>query len=207
MAKKSENFYFDNFVESVRQSCAAAQFLEATVNTFDADDLPDKMAEMHELEHRGDALKHAMMEDLLRAFITPIERDDIVQLSQNIDDLTDAIEDVLIRLYISNVRTVREDMAAFAALIVKCCQATCDLMEDFRSFKKSKTLSERIIEINHLEEEGDRFYIEAMRRLHDGTVPALEVIVWREIYSYLERCCDACEHIADVVQSIVIANS
>ena len=58
-----------------------------------------------------------------------------------------------------------------------------------------------------MEEEGDNLYIDGMRGLHTGDCSPLEVIAWRDIYSYLERCMDACEHAADVVESVIMKNS
>ena len=58
-----------------------------------------------------------------------------------------------------------------------------------------------------LEEEGDRLFIESMRRLHAEVTDPIEIIAWREIYVYLEKCCDACEHVADVVESVIMKNT
>ena len=80
-------------------------------------------------------------------------------------------------------------------------------MQEFADFKKSKTLHGLIVEINALEEEGDRVYMEIMRRLHSEVTDPLEIIAWREIYNYLEKCCDACEHVADVVESVMMKNT
>ena len=80
-------------------------------------------------------------------------------------------------------------------------------MTDFVDFKKSKELHRLIIEINALEEEGDKLFIDSMRRLHIEVKDPLEVIAWREIYIYLEKCCDACEHVADAVESVIMKNS
>lgn len=63
------------------------------------------------------------------------------------------------------------------------------------------------MEINALEEEGDRVYMEIMRKLHTEVTDPLEIIAWREIYDYLEKCCDACEHVADVVESVMMKNT
>lgn len=80
-------------------------------------------------------------------------------------------------------------------------------MEEFADFRKSKTLHGLIIEINALEEEGDRLFIDSMRRLHAEVTDPIEIIAWREIYAYLEKCCDACEHVADVVESVIMKNT
>lgn len=206
MAKK-DDFYFDCFVKCVELSCSAAELLEETLRGFDEETLKMKLDAIHEVEHAADQEKHTLMNELTRAFMTPIERNDIVALSQNIDDVTDSIEDTLIHIYVNRVSTIRPEGIQFASLIVRCCKELKSLMEEFRNFKKSKHLKEHIIMINQMEEEGDRLYLQAMRDLHTKDTPPLEVIAWREIYDYLEDCCDACEDVADIVESIVIENT
>ena len=81
------------------------------------------------------------------------------------------------------------------------------MMEEFADFKKSKEIYQRIVDINALEEEGDRLFIQSMRRLHTDVADPIEIIAWREIFVYLEKCCDACEHVADAVESVMMKNS
>ena len=207
MSKKSDSYYFQNFIECVECGCQAAKMLEDTLNHFDTGLLQDKLDELHRIEHDADKKKHEMMAVLVKAFITPIEREDIILLSQSIDEVTDKIEDVLIRIYINNVQQIRPEALAFIKVIIRCCEALKEVMEEFADFRKSKTLHGLIIEINALEEEGDRLFIESMRRLHAEVTDPIEIIAWREIYVYLEKCCDACEHVADVVESVIMKNT
>lgn len=92
-------------------------------------------------------------------------------------------------------------------IVIRCCEEICGLMREFANFRRSKELKDRIIRINSLEEEADRLYIANMRALHSEEKDVLEIIAWREIYSYLEKCADACEHAADVVEGVVMKNS
>ena len=207
MSKKSDSYYFQNFIECVECGCQAAKMLEDNLNHFDTGLLQDKLDELHRIEHDADKKKHEMMAVLVKAFITPIEREDIILLSQSIDEVTDKIEDVLIRIYINNVQQIRPEALAFIKVIIRCCEALMEVMEEFADFRKSKTLHGLIIEINALEEEGDRLFIESMRRLHAEVTDPIEIIAWREIYVYLEKCCDACEHVADVVESVIMKNT
>ncbi len=206
MAKK-DSFYFNNFVESAQVSCEAAYMLKAILSDFSMDTLEKNRVLLHEIEHKGDSKRHEMTKVLVRAFITPIERDDILRLSQYIDDVTDSIEDILIRIYINNVTSIRPDSLEFIDIVIDCCNTLKKMMEEFHNFKKSKRLSEYIIEINNLEELGDDLYVRCMRNLHTSSKDPLEIIAWREIYHFFEKCCDTCENVADIIESIVIANS
>ncbi|HPE95998.1 MAG TPA: DUF47 family protein [Bacillota bacterium] len=207
MASKNDSYYFDTFVRAADCSCRAAKLLDATLRGFSTDTLYDKRNAIHAVEHEADGIKHDLMNELLRAFITPIERDDIMALSQNIDDVTDAIDDIAIRMYINNIRRLRPDCLEFSALLVKCCEAMKSMLVEFPHYKKSETLPKLIIEINTLEEAGDKAYITSMHKLHTESTDPFEVISWREIYDCFEKVCDACEHVADVVESTVIENT
>ena len=207
MSKKSDSYYFQNFIECVECGCQAAKMLEDNLNHFDTGLLQDKLDELYRIEHDADKKKHEMMAVLVKAFITPIEREDIILLSQSIDEVTDKIEDVLIRIYINNVQQIRPEALAFIKVIIRCCEALKEVMEEFADFRKSKTLHDLIIEINALEEEGDRLFIDSMRSLHAEVTDPIKIIAWREIYVYLEKCCDACEHVADVVESVIMKNT
>ena len=207
MAKKGDRYYFDNFIACVECSQRAAVLLGETLKNYSKADMTKKREQIHEIEHEADMKKHELMHMLNKAFITPIEREDIVSLAQNLDDITDTIEDVFLRIYICDVDTIKENAIAMTDLVISACEALKTAMEEFPEFRKSTKLKEYLIRINDLEEEGDHLFIEGMRALHTDGEDALTVIAWRDIYSYLERCMDACEHAADVVESVIMKNS
>lgn len=207
MAKKNDNFFFENFIECADYSLQAAKLLKDSFTTFSPATIKRLLETMHTVEHSADMKKHEMKAVLVKAFITPIEREDIMMLSQNIDDVTDCIEDVLLRIYMNNVNHIRPDAIYFAELLIKCCQTLLDALKDFADFKKSKTLNERLIAINTLEEEADKLFLSSMRTLHTESSSPLEIISWREIYSFMEKCADACEHVADVMEEIMMKNT
>ena len=154
MAKRTDRFYYDNFIDSAAISCEAAKMLRQTLGDFDVATLDEKREALHEVERRGDDRRHEIVAALVTAFITPLERNDIMELSQQLDDVTDAVEDVLIRIYMCNVQTIRPDAIEFADLVIECCEAMQKLVEEMPNFKKSKTLEDLIVEINRLENGG-----------------------------------------------------
>ena len=207
MPKKNEDFTFDAFVRGIEASCDAAAMVHDAIINYDPEKLPAQLENLHAIEHRGDEVKHELVSKVSRAFITPLERDDILTLIQAVDSVTDSVEDILIRMRITGVRRMRSDAADFAKLLVRCTDATRQLLQEFRHFKKSKKLNEYIILVNHIEEEGDAMYMEAMRRLHTGVEDLLQLVIWREIYDFFERCFDACEDVADIVENLAIGNT
>ncbi len=207
MAKKQDSIYFKSFIKCTDLSCQAAHMLEETMANFDVEKMADQMEAIHTIEHAADMEKHELLNTLIKAFITPIDREDIILLSQNIDDLTDNIEDVLIRIYYNNIRTIHPDALELMRIVCRCCEAVKVMMEEFADFRHSKKLHEQIIKINSMEEEADKVYIDSMHRLHTNCTDPMTVMTWREIYSYLEKCADACEHVADTVESVIMKNS
>ena len=130
-----------------------------------------------------------------------------MQLGQNIDEITDKVEDVLFRIYFNHIDSIRPDALEMIRVIIRCCEAVRDLMTEFADFRRSKTLRDHIIRINTMEEEADNLFIASMYKLHAETDHPVQIIIWREVYIYLEKCADACEHAADVVESILLKNS
>ena len=207
MAKKQDSFYYENFSQCVACACQAAHYLEDALKNFQPERLHAMLDELHQVEHAADEKKHELSNVLARAFITPIEREDIILLSQSIDEVTDKIEDVLLRLYCNNIRSIRPDALELVAIVIKCCDEIKSMLKELPNFKRSKKLREHIININTLEEEADRLFISSMRNLHTESTDPVEIITWREIYIYLEKCVDGCEHVADVVEGVIMKNS
>lgn len=207
MSKKYESFYYNNFCEGAEISYEAAEKLQNVLNSFNYNELEENLNQIHLIEHKGDEKKHEMFSELVKAFITPIERDDIMNLSEKIDNVTDCIEDILIHIYINNLKEIRDNCCEFVSLLVKCCETMVKMLKEFSNFKKSKALKELIIEMNNLEETGDKLYISAMRELHETEKDPIKIIAWRQIYTYFEKSFDACEVVADIIDNIVIANT
>lgn len=207
MVVKKSNDYFEMLVELIGYSCEAASLLDKTISNFRMSQIDSNVKEMHEIEHSADIKKHEMLNKLSKEFITPIERGDIIELASEIDNVTDAIEDVLVRIYMFNISVMREEALEFSNLIVRICNETSALIKEFRNFKKSSEISKIIININDLEEEGDRIYTKSIKGFYTSIMDPIRFITWKEIFEYFEKCCDACEHVSDAIESVIMKNS
>jgi predicted phosphate transport protein (TIGR00153 family) len=208
MSKKKEDRYFNSFTEMCSYSCDAANLLRDIIVDYDPDALDISMEKMHAIEHDADVAKHTMTKMLAKEFVTPIEREDIMELASMIDTVTDKIEDVVLRLYMFNIRSIREDAVMLADMLIKCVASMKVAIEEFHNFRKSKMLNEMIIEINYLEEEGDRLYTMAVRNVFtEEGISGLEATAWYQVYHYLEDVFDACEDVADVIEGVMMKNS
>ena len=207
MAKKQDSFYFDNFIACAEDSCRAAEMLKGTLEDFHTEGLQGRLDRLHEIEHSADMKKHDVLDRLAKEFLPPIEREDIVSLSQNIDNITDKVEDVMLRVYMNNVQEIEPGALKMTDVVIRCCQAVKEMLVEFKDFKRSKNLKNLIIRINDLEEESDKLFMQNVRDLYTEAEDPIRIIARRDIYIYLERCADACEHVADVVESVVMKNS
>ncbi len=207
MARKKDGNYFDTFVELAGYSCKAADLLKNIMDNYTVVNLPQKMREMHEIEHSGDEARHRMIKKLSREFITPIEREDIMAMADSIDTVTDTIEDVLMRMYMFNISRVTEYAQKMTDVIVNCCNSLKTALDEFYNFRKSTRLHDLVVEVNRLEEEGDTLFMEATRKLYVECQDYKELAAWDTAYHYLEKCCDSCEDVANAIENVIMKNS
>lgn len=149
MAKKQDAYYFETFTACLDDACKAAQLLDRSMREFDPAQIKETLDEMHNIEHAADDKKHELLNVLAKAFITPIEREDIILLSQNIDEVTDKIEDVLLRVYCNNVQKIRPEALELSRLVIRCCEEAKLMAQEFADFKRSKGLRDHIIRHQH----------------------------------------------------------
>ena len=206
MARKHNYDYFAAYEKLVSYSCAAAKVVEDTLRSFDYEALPKTLEEIHAIEHSADEKKHEIMKALVREFLPPIEVEDMAELAQMLDDVTDAIEDIVIKLYAYNITEILPNIVKFTDIITRSCDTMQKMLEQFSNFKKSTTLSSYIIEINRLESEGDELYTEAMHHLHATEKDPIKILTWSRMLDCLETCCDAMENVAEAIEHIVMRN-
>ncbi|MDY4041294.1 MAG: DUF47 family protein [Collinsella sp.] len=208
MAKKSDEFYFDTFIACADVSQRAAELLLDIMENFDPAAIDGALEKMHAIENEGDERNHEISDALVTAFITPIEREDIATLAGRMDSVTDHLEGVLHRIYFTNVQEIRPSALKMARKLVEAAQSLATLVRELPRFKRSKTLREQVVNINAIEEDCDRLYIESMRELHtDASLDPLTVIAWRDVYTFLEITADSMEGVAETIENVVMANS
>ncbi len=208
MARKNKFDYFEAYEKLSELAVRESELLLESFKSFtDSASLVSTLEGIHELEHQGDDINHSIFQNAAVDFMPPIDREDIVELAQALDNVLDNVEAVLQQVYMCDARVMPEDAVRFAKLVKKSCEALDKAMEDFRNFKKSKTFKQLIVDVNTYEEEGDALYLSAMRNLHTKEdVDVMHVLRWSRIYSRIEKCCDACEHAADVMNTILLKN-
>ena len=139
--------------------------------------------------------------------ISKSKSEDIFSVAENIDKMTNAIENVAFRLWMFNIKEIRSDMHEFIDLIGNCCDKITEIIAEFKNFKKSTLLKGLVVKLNDLEEHGDRLYIQAVRKLSTEDISTRDVIEWRDVYRNFENCFDAAETVADNIESATMKNS
>ena len=193
--------YFRMFSELAANLDAAAQLLVKFMNDGDRRSIA---AAILEHEHVGDKIVHDIVRRLNKSFITPIDREDIYDLVATTDEILDNIEAAADAFMLYRVGEPTVQARRQAEVIAK---ATPILRECMDNLEKPKGLDERIIAVNSLENDGDRIEREALASLFEGHTKCTDIIKWKDIYEILEAAIDECEHVANVIESIVLKHN
>ncbi|WML35155.1 DUF47 family protein [Clostridium sp. OS1-26] len=204
LTPKEDKFY-DYFIEIAKIAQRASNMLVEFIK--DLDNSEENHKKLKEIEHEGDKKQHEILEQLNKTFITPFDREDIYLIAKDMDDVIDLIEATASRFVMLNVNNCTEEAEMLSRMIVSSCEELINLMEELKNMKTSKKLRNNIIEINRIEEEGDRVSRKAIMDLFRSNTEVIEIIKWREIYQYLEDTLDACEDVANVVEGVVMKNA
>ncbi|MDR1421977.1 MAG: DUF47 family protein [Coriobacteriales bacterium] len=200
--------YFDALAQQGEYSCQEARMLLEFVQEFNPADAKQNSWAMHEIENAADMQTHELFLHLAREFITPIDREDIIEMTHRLDDIVDYIEDVSQQLYMYDVRTLHPNMLKMVELIVLTTETLHSALKEFRNFKAKGTLGELIIEVNDIEEEADSLFLLSMRDLYrNHTDDPVFIMIWSNMFARMERVVDACENVADMMSTIVLKNS
>lgn len=204
---KSDKFYFENFTECATLAKSAAEYLVECLENYDAANLEKMLEKMHSFEHSADMKKHELNAVLAKAFVTPVDREDLDMLSQQLDNVPDILEEVLQKLYIYDVKEIEPSAIEYANKLVSACDMLCSIMSELEGFKKSKKLHALIVSSNDIEEECDKLYLSSMRAATKSARDVHTIFAWYKIYDCLEACADACEHVSECVGSIIMKNT
>lgn len=207
---KKEQVFFDLFSKGMKETCRAAELLEDIFSHIDetgSDGINAKIDEMGTIEHSCDKNVHDLLEVLNRSFITPIDREDIFILAKEMDNIVDYIDSTSHRIILFHITRVRPELHKMTELIVRSTKELALVVDELPKLKTSKTIHEKIIEVNRLENQGDVVYRNIIKDMFEMESNAIEVIKWKEIYEYAEKVLDACETVANIIEGIVTKNA
>lgn len=201
---KKDLIFFDLFSVVMDDTCKAAEILQDLFINYT--DIDDKIESVEKLEHSCDRTIHDIIEHLNRSFITPIDREDIFLIAKELDNIIDSIEETVQGLRLFSITKIKPQAVEMARLITKCTNELSVVVGELKHFKTSKIMQERIIEVNHIENEGDETYNKIIQELFTKEQNPVEIIKWKEIIEDMESTLDACEDIANMIEGIVSKN-
>ena len=194
--------FFDLFEEAGGNIARAADLLEEMLREY-----PERSELAREIlicEQEGDRITHDIIRRLNQTFVTPIDREDIYALSSALDDVVDFTEEVADYLGLYKIEAPMSQAQELAKVLQQCGRQIAGAMPRLRGFKD---ITHYTVELNRLENDGDRIVREAIASLFDTGIDPMVVIRWKDIFERLEEAIDAAEHVANILEGIVIKNS
>lgn len=200
--KKKEDIFYTLFIDYARKiEIAGEKFLDLLQNY---EDVEDKVEKIKTLETECDQYAHDILNKLNVAFITPFDREDIYNVTKQMDDIVDCIEEASNRFVVFDVKQIRPEALEIGNLILKCTQELVVLFEHLPDLKKNNLVKTQIIEVNRLENEGDVIYREALMKLFREDINPVELIKWKHILEQLENSLDSCENVANIIEGVAM---
>lgn len=199
-----EKHFFDMLQQQADVVVEGAEALMDMVSRFE--NVAQKRDKIKDIEHKGDNMVHMIAEELNKTFVTPIDQEDISELTSGLDDILDYIEAASHRLWSYEVKSIPPDMVKLTEVIVKSSKEVNHAVKDLRNFKKKNEIMMHCIEINRLENVGDDITHVAVAGLFKK-YDAVDILKLKEIYEYLEEATDKCEDCADVIKDVFMKNS
>jgi uncharacterized protein len=198
LVPREESFFdlFEDMAKKVQQG--AEELLDLLKNYTDLD---RKAGRVLDIEHEGDEITHEVIRRLNTTFITPFDREDIHRLASSMDDVLDHIEAVAEYLQLHRIEEPLKQMIALAETLTQAARITAESMPKLR---RMKDMEDYWIEINRLENEGDRYYRRTIAELFSGDYRAMDVLKWKDICEEIEQAIDRLEDVANTIESIVL---
>jgi uncharacterized protein len=197
-----EREFFDLFDEAAGNILRAAGLLEEMLESYP--DRSDLAREILICEQEGDRITHDIIRRLNQTFVTPIDREDIYALASALDDVVDYTEEVADYLGLYKIEAPMEQAQQLARVLHLASRQVSEAIPRLRGFKD---ISHYTVEINRLENDGDRIVREAVASLFDNGIDPMVVIRWKDIFERLENAIDSTEQVANIIEGIAIKNS
>jgi predicted phosphate transport protein (TIGR00153 family) len=196
-----EREFFDLFEEAGANILRAGELLERMLDQWP--DHGELARDVLVCEHEGDRITHDIIQRLNSTFVTPIDREDIYALASSLDDIVDFIEEVSDFLGLYRIEAPMDNATEMARILHQSARAVAAAIPRLRTFKD---IHHYTVEINRLENDGDRVVREALASLFERGIDPMLVIRWKDIFERLEDAIDSTEKTANILEGIVIKN-
>ena len=196
-----EREFFDLFEEAGRNIVQSGDILERMLDRWP--DHGELAREIVICEQEGDRITHDIIQRLNQTFVTPIEREDILDLASALDDIVDFIEEVADYMALYRIEAPMEQAQDLARILHHACRELNNAIPRLRTFGDIRHFT---VEINRLENDGDRKVREALASLFETGIDPMMVIRWKDIFERLEEAIDSTERAANILEGVMIKN-
>ena len=196
-----EREFFDLFEEAARNCVRAAGLLEHMLEQWP--DHGEAMRDVVVCEQEGDRITHDIIQRLNATFVTPFDREDIIALASSLDDIVDFIEEVADFLGLYRIEAPMDQAVRLARVLHEAVRNIAEAVPRLRTLKD---ISHYTVEVNRLENEGDKIHREAVASLFDHGIDPMMVIRWKDIFERLEDAIDSTEKAVHTLEGIIIKN-
>lgn len=203
--RKSNGDFFGRFEDAAQNNVDAARLLAQLCHDYSNAETIVK--QLHDLEHKGDLITHAIYETLNNVFIPPLDREDIIAITGALDDVMDHIHEAADAMCIYNIKEPTAVAASLAAIIVASTEAVAKELPKLRQRRAMRSINDGVIELHRLENQADTLLRQGVMDLFHSPHDPILVIAWSRIYETMERVTDKCEDIADVLRGLVIKHA
>jgi predicted phosphate transport protein (TIGR00153 family) len=197
-----DSTFYDLFAEAAQHLVVGAELLAEML--ADGSDRVDVATRMRAAEHTADETTHAIVRRVNSTFVTPIDREDIYSLASGLDDVMDMMDEVVDMILLYEVKLLPPELSNQVEVLQRCAELTAQAMPNLRSMQ---SLEEYWIEINRLENAGDKNHRRILANLFSGEFKAMEVLKLKDIVESLEDAIDAFEKVANIVEQIAVKES
>lgn len=194
--------FYDLFTQSAQNLVHGAELLaELFGGGTDHNELAERM---RQAEHDADETTHAIVRRVNTTFVTPFDREDIYRLAAGLDDVMDYMDEAVDMVNLYEIDDLPGELSDQVEVIQRCGDLTAEAMPRLRTMND---LNEYWIEINRLENSGDKSYRLILAKLFSGAYDALTVMKLKDVVDALESACDAFEGVANTVEQIAVKES
>jgi predicted phosphate transport protein (TIGR00153 family) len=194
--------FYDLFTRLANQLVQGSSLLAEMLS--DSSDRSSIVDRMREEEHLADEATHDIIKRVNSTFVTPFDREDIYALASNLDDVMDFMEEAVDLILLYEVGHLPPELSEQAEVLRRCAELTAETMP---RLKTMKDLDEYWIEINRLENTGDKIHRRILAKLFTGQYEALEVLKLKDVVESLEAAIDAFEKVANSIEQIAVKES
>ena len=197
-----DSTFYDLFTEAAQHLVGGAELLAEML--ADDSDKDDVAARMRAAEHEADETTHALIRRVNSTFVTPFDREDIYALGSGLDDVMDMMDEVVDLILLYEVQALPPELSKQVEVIQRCAELTAEAMPNLRAMN---SLEDYWIEINRLENTGDKNHRRILAQLFSGEHKTIEVLKLKDIVESLEGAIDAFEKVANIVEQIAVKES